>query len=159
MQERFLKAIEEVLGNEGGLVNDPKDPGGLTKYGISQRTYPHLDIANLTRDEAVEIYYRDWWLKNRYFDIANAELAAELLDIAVNIGHRAAVVILQRAVMRTDGGWLNIDGDLGDLTIAAVNRHPYQGWLLDQFKLLAIEYYLSLRKSRYLAGWVKRALN
>jgi len=40
MDERFLKAVEMVLAHEGGYVNDPNDPGGETKYGISKRSYP-----------------------------------------------------------------------------------------------------------------------
>lgn len=42
-------------------MNDPDDPGGLTKWGISQRAYPALDIRNLTQQEAEAIYYRDYW--------------------------------------------------------------------------------------------------
>ena len=58
------KTVEEwlkrILGHEGGLSDNPKDPGGLTKWGISQRSYPHLDIRNLKVEEAVEIYKRDF---------------------------------------------------------------------------------------------------
>ena len=46
----FDKAFELVIGHEGGLVDHPADPGGLTKYGISKRAYPNLDIRNLTLD-------------------------------------------------------------------------------------------------------------
>ena len=45
----FDDAVEIVLQNEKGYVNDPADPGGETNWGISRRAYPHLDIANLTR--------------------------------------------------------------------------------------------------------------
>jgi lysozyme family protein len=58
----FTYAVNEVLRSEGGLVNDPADPGGLTNYGISQRAYPGVDIAKLTKEEAIAIYYRDYWL-------------------------------------------------------------------------------------------------
>lgn len=55
------RAIDQLLLAEGGYVNDPKDPGGETKFGISKRSYPHLDIAGLTREEAIQIYRRDYW--------------------------------------------------------------------------------------------------
>lgn len=54
-------AITTLLKVEGGYVNDPRDPGGETKYGISRRSYPNLDIARLTREDAVAIYERDFW--------------------------------------------------------------------------------------------------
>ena len=62
---RFLKAFEKVLRHEGGYVNDPLDLGGETKYGISKRSYPHLDIKNLTLDQAKQIYFRDFWQRGR----------------------------------------------------------------------------------------------
>src|SRR5690606_2973445 len=66
MNELFLHAVEVVLEHEGGYVHDPHDPGGETKFGISKRQYPDLDIANLTREQAIEIYRRDWWDKYGY---------------------------------------------------------------------------------------------
>ncbi len=50
--------VNHVLGAQGGLVNDPKDPGGVTKFGISQRSYPALDIRALSLDEAKANFYR-----------------------------------------------------------------------------------------------------
>ena len=44
----FHRCIDPILAEEGGLSNHPDDPGGLTKYGISQRSYPTLNIATLT---------------------------------------------------------------------------------------------------------------
>ena len=55
MSAKFLLAIEEVLKNEGGYVNHPSDPGGATNFGITQRTYPRLNIRTLTVDQAKEI--------------------------------------------------------------------------------------------------------
>ncbi|WP_425526518.1 glycosyl hydrolase 108 family protein [Xanthomonas oryzae] len=50
-----------MLSHEGGYVNDPRDPGGETQWGISKRAYPELNIRALTRDQAIEIYRRDYW--------------------------------------------------------------------------------------------------
>ena len=59
----FDAAIRSVLKHEGGYVNNPRDPGGETNWGISKRAYPSLDIRNLTREAAIEIYRRDYWSK------------------------------------------------------------------------------------------------
>jgi lysozyme family protein len=57
----FDKALALVLRHEGGLVDDPRDPGGLTNCGISQRAYPDLDIRNLKVADIALIYRTDYW--------------------------------------------------------------------------------------------------
>ncbi len=57
---KFAVALEKVLAHENGYVNDPDDPGGETKFGISKRSYANLNIKDLTREQAAEIYYRDF---------------------------------------------------------------------------------------------------
>ena len=52
--------LDDLIEREGGYVNDPDDPGGETKFGISKRAYPHLDIKNLTEEHAADIYYNDY---------------------------------------------------------------------------------------------------
>ena len=54
----WLIIIEKVLKHEGGYVNDPTDLGGETNFGITKRFYPDVDIKNLTKEQAVEIYKR-----------------------------------------------------------------------------------------------------
>ena len=56
MLVEFDDIIEKVLEHEGGLVDDPKDAGGLTNLGISQRAYPDEDIRGLTVERAKELY-------------------------------------------------------------------------------------------------------
>ena len=63
--QNFPDCIAHVLAAEGGLVNDPQDPGGVTKFGISQRAYPALDIRALSLDDAKAIYQRDNWARSR----------------------------------------------------------------------------------------------
>lgn len=62
MRESFNKAFEIVVGLEGGYSNDPNDPGGETKYGISKRYNPDVDVKNLTLDQAKEIYLKRYWM-------------------------------------------------------------------------------------------------
>lgn len=58
----FYSAVSFTLKWEGGYSNNPADPGGETNFGISKRSYPMLDIKNLTIEQAKAIYYLDYWL-------------------------------------------------------------------------------------------------
>lgn len=81
----FEAAFQIVVGIEGGYVNNPADPGGETKYGLSKRANPDLDIANLTLDQAHAIYRTKYWPQG-----ADSWPYAEALlcfDTAVNGGH------------------------------------------------------------------------
>lgn len=113
---RFDRAFEILLGHEAGFVDNPADPGGATKYGISARAYPDLDIRNLSVEAAKAIYRRDYW--NRVCgDILPPGLALLLFDAAVNAGVDQAVRWLQRAAAVRE------DGQLGPVTLAAA-REP-----------------------------------
>ena len=84
MRENFPAAVAFVLAREGGYVNDPRDPGGETKFGISKRSYPNEDIANLTADRAKEIYFSDYWMPVADALPAPSDIVA--FDSAVNQG-------------------------------------------------------------------------
>jgi lysozyme family protein len=60
--DNFNKAMEFILKWEGGYVNDPKDPGGETNFGISKKGWPHVDIKNLTKVKAKDIYRDGYWV-------------------------------------------------------------------------------------------------
>ena len=49
-----------IVDVEGGYVNDSRDPGGETKFGISKRAYPHLNIREITEHQAMQIYEKDY---------------------------------------------------------------------------------------------------
>lgn len=89
----FDRALAFVLAREGGYVNDPRDPGGETKYGISRRAYPQLDIKGLTHADAGAIYARDYWTPAGC-DQLPAALAIAVFDTAVNSGVRYAKGLL-----------------------------------------------------------------
>ena len=83
---KFNRCIEFILDREGRyLENNPNDLGGLTKWGISKKAYPHLDIANLTETEIKEIYYKNYWLPMDC-DTYDNKLALAIFDCAVNQG-------------------------------------------------------------------------
>lgn len=102
---KFEDAIARVLGHEGKYSNNPADPGGETNWGISKRSYPDLDIKGLPREQAVEIYRRDFWNRVHADELFDG-VAYQALDFAVNSGIETAVRYLQRALgVADDGHW------------------------------------------------------
>lgn len=81
----FDMAIEFTLSWEKGYVNNPNDPGGETKYGISKRAYPHLDIKSLTLEQAKEIYRSDYWVVAGCHKMGRVE-ALVVFDVSVVSG-------------------------------------------------------------------------
>lgn len=156
---RFEKAFINLIEEEKGYVNDPDDRGGETNYGISKRSYPYVDIKNLTLEQAADIYERDFYkpmLCHRYTDDA---VAVEVLEQAVNMGKRTVTYFLQVSAVAY-GCKINIDGKMGRMTLAAVNSMPPK-ILLHNLRSLAIAFYLNLAKEKppmkkYLNGWIKR---
>ncbi len=114
MKVSFEKALSFTLHWEGGYVDNPNDPGGETNLGISKNSYPKVDIFNLTREQASDIYYKDYWLKGRCNDIPHPANIAHF-DACVNTGITQAVKFLQRAAVTQD------DGIIGPMTLQAVN--------------------------------------
>lgn len=101
MADEFERLIAFVLKHEGGYSNDPRDAGGETKFGISKRAYPGLDIKNLTEDEAKEIYKRDYWDKAGC-NALKWPLCFVVFDTAVNCGVGRATELRAFAADWTD---------------------------------------------------------
>lgn len=158
--ERFEHAVSFVLTHEGGYSNDIDDDGGETKFGISKRIYPDLDIDTLTIDQAKAIYKRDFWEPQLYKDIKDVNLATKVFDLAVNMGSNWAHRLVQRA-LRATGQDILEDGILGPMTLAAINKADLTD-LLAALKSEAAGYYRTLaatkpKRARFLKGWLKRA--
>lgn len=162
MTINFKKAFKDLIGIEGGYVNDPDDRGGETKYGISKRSYPHLDIKNLTLEQAQEIYYRDFWfpaLEKEY------PIAAEVFDTAVNMGKETAIKILQEALNlmnRNQHSYSDVivDGALGPRTLSSY-RNADKNTLLKVLNGLQFMRYVEIcrrnpSQEKYFNGWMKR---
>ncbi len=159
INDAFYEAVEIVLGNEGGYVNDPDDSGGETNFGISKRSYPDIDIKALTRSEAIEIYYMDFWLKQSYRDLYYAPLTIKSFDMSVNMGPRQANKLLQEAA-NTMGEDLDVDGCLGIQSINALNELDGET-LLNQYRSELTDFYQNLverhpHDQKFLEGWLKR---
>lgn len=140
--DRFRRAVDYLLALEGGYVDHPADKGGKTNFGISQRSYPTLNIARLTRDEAIQIYHRDFWCKLKCDDIVPERIAGALFDMGVNAGLKPAAKLLQRAVNAT-GKPLSVDGAIGQATLALVNALPPDR-LLEAFRRECLGHYAAI---------------
>lgn len=151
----FEPAVAWVLEHEGVLSDDADDAGGLTKYGISKKAHPDVDIANLTLAEAKEIYRREYWASQRYSEIADQRVATKIFDMAVNMGFKRAHIIAQAQV------GVREDGVLGPQSIASLNAEPPQ-LLLTSLCEACEEFYRELvahkpSNAKFLKGWLKRA--
>ena len=158
MLVEFDDIIEVVLHHEGGYVNDPVDPGGETNFGIAKRSHPDVDIKNLTKEGAKEIYKEHYWDKNKV-DSLPEELRHIYFDMCVNQGKSRAVKILQISA-NAKGEKLKVDGGLGPKTLAAIINSNVE---LQRVRAYRVKYYADLvtRKpdlEKFYYGWFKRGL-
>ncbi|NOQ51729.1 MAG: secretion activating protein, partial [Desulfuromonadaceae bacterium] len=131
----FDPAFIQTSVHEGGYVNDPHDRGGETKYGISKKAYPDIDIAALTFLDAQEIYRRDYWQPLHLDDISDQALAEQIFDTAINCGQRTAGRLLQDADnLISHGADLKTDGIIGPLTTHYINSYARKAELLSTIK-------------------------
>jgi len=182
----FELAVEVVLEHEGfsRFTNDPADPGGPTKWGVSLRylrSLPRLagdidgdldvdvdDIRALTRKKAVELVYKPIWRAGPYAKIKAQAIATKAFDLTVNMGARrvrkvrgatqvvgGAHLALQRAC-RAAGAPLVEDGLLGPISIKAINSVPVD-MLLAAYRSEAAAMYRRIGNRRFLTGWLNRA--
>ncbi|TAK57863.1 MAG: hypothetical protein EPO24_09350 [Bacteroidetes bacterium] len=91
-----MKEILKTIELEGGYVNNPNDPGGETKFGISKRWNPTVDVKNLTKEQAIEIYRVKYWNPLKLDTYTCIQFRWKLFDIAVNLGADDAVAFLKK---------------------------------------------------------------
>lgn len=171
----------EIVGREGGFVNDPDDPGGATKYGVTIHTMRRLrldldrdgdvdiqDVRALSYEQAVDIFTRHYFDKPR-IGLLPEPLQASVFDMYVNAGSNA-VKILQR-LMRQFGHPLAVDGMLGPVTAKAAHlAYGKAGeYLVDAYGIARRNYYFRLADRRAASrkyartrrggkgGWIRRA--
>lgn len=154
----FDAALAVTLKWEGGYVNDPADPGGETKYGISKRSHPNVDIQALTHEQAAGIYRRDYWSRIKGGDIRNQATANVLFDMAVNMGAVTAIRILQHVV------GVEADGVVGPITLRATNTDTPPNVVVDLLTLGRLRYYHNIIEGnpslkRFLWGWMRRTMD
>ena len=171
----------EIVAREGGFVNDPDDPGGATKHGVTLATLKRLgidltgdgrtdlaDVKALSRDRAVQIFVEHYFTRPRLADLPEA-LQPSTFDMYVNAGANA-VSILQR-LLNDMGADLEVDGALGPRTIAAAHQAAATNadLLADAYGIARRTYYYRLADNRPArrklvrtpdpgkSGWIRRA--
>lgn len=159
----FDKAFARLIGLEGKFSDNPQDDGNWTggrqgrgelkgtKYGIAARSYPHLDIQNLTLDQAKAIYLEDFW---NLIGQAHGAVKFQLFDAAVNHGNGNAVRMLQRAVnVADDGAW----GPLSQAALEAMESSGGHNDVLLRFLGYRFLFWASLQKfDTFGRGWTRR---
>lgn len=153
----FCISFNWLLAVEGGNSNHKHDKGGATRFGISQRAYPNLDIAKLTRQQAMMLYHRDYWRASGAKELADNNLpvmALLLLDAAVNHGVPLGVMMLQRVLK------VKVDGIFGPQTCKAA-RIFHCTSIQTQFLTVRATKYTRIAVNNptqldFIAGWHKR---
>ncbi|WP_421904407.1 holin-associated N-acetylmuramidase [Mameliella sp.] len=178
---RVRRMAEEIVAREGGYVNDPDDPGGATKYGVTIHTMRRLgldldgngrvdaaDVRQITREQAVTIFLTHYFLKPRIAELPES-LHATVFDMYVNAGGNA-VKILQR-LLNQMGEQVTVDGSIGPQTIAATARAHAKAphHMADAYGIARRNYYFRIADNRPASrkyartraggkgGWIKRA--
>lgn len=156
IREKFNLAIPLILEHEGGYVNDPVDPGGETNFGISKQTYPNVDIAALTVEDAKEIYFNDWWLQYRFGEIDDVLIATKLFDTCVHVGPKKGIRFAQQVL------GIEQDGKIGNQTLAALNAVKDRELFLGSYRATQANYYRDRvaqnpKMKKYIKGWLRRA--
>jgi len=148
----FSIALDKTLSWEGGYTTDS---GGETNYGISKRSYPSLDIKNITKEQAAQIYRRDFWNPLLLDGIKSQSVANMIFDFAVNAGKAQALKTLRAAL------GANRSGPMSNIDINEIN-HLDQDKFLWNYGSKRLGFYQNLAASKpnlakYLNGWSNRA--
>ncbi|NTA10400.1 glycoside hydrolase family 108 protein [Agrobacterium tumefaciens] len=131
-RENLAVSLDLMFGHEGGYVNVKSDRGGPTKYGITHKTLAAArgvtsvtaaQVKAMTREEAVEIYRRSYWAQGGG-DLLPSGLDYAAFDFGVNSGPQTAVKKLQAVLQAKKVYAGNIDGHIGEQTIAAMSAYP-----------------------------------
>lgn len=153
MSLTFQQIFDRLIGHEGGYVNDPRDPGGETNWGITKGTALANGYAGamkaMTREQAFKIYQFAFWVRYQCEKMPSA-IAYQFFDAAVNHGLGNASRMLQRAVGVAD------DGVIGNMTLAAVKKMAISDVIM-RLNAERLEFYCKLGNfATYGKGWVRR---
>jgi len=151
------KYILEAEGEKTSLLVG--DYGGLSKFGISSRAFPSVDIKNLTWDEACKIYSDNFFYKYRLDLIADFVISAQVMLLFINMNPDHAARIVQLS-LNDLGCNVNCDGILGSMSISEINKYP---GVRERITVNSIKYYLALVDSdtsqlTNLRSWIRRVL-
>ena len=156
MKKTYDEIIEVVLEHEGGYVNDPHDAGGETNFGIAKKFNPDVDIKNLTKEGAKEIYYEKYWKPSKADKVPD-QLKHIYFDMVVNFGKRGAVKVLQQAAV-AKGHKIAVDGGIGPNTLKAIKNvetDRVRAYRVLKFASIVIK---KPTQEKFWLGWFRRAI-
>jgi len=145
----FDSAIAFILQAEGVQSDDPADPGGFTRFGISQRAHLDVDVPNLTKPAAIEIYRSHYWI-SASLDLLPGPIAVATMDACVQHGIRPAIRMLQHTL------GVQQDGVVGPVTIAAAERANAEDLVLDYCARRGVYYAHLSTFEAFGYGWLRR---
>jgi len=153
-KDKFEKAMKFVRVVEGGKFNHPNDPGGFTNMGLTQRDYPNLNLHNLTRKQADDIFYKDYWKKSIASKLPDPAFIS-YFDSVVNTGVSRANKILQEVVGAKP------DGIVGSQTLKAIDDYKDAQKLAIAIADRKQKFYLNLVEKNskfksFIRGWTRR---
>jgi lysozyme family protein len=157
MQSNWDNAFKMMLASEGGYVNHPSDPGGMTNLGVTKRVWEEWvgresnekEMRSLTPDMVESLYKRKFWDACKCDDLPNG-IDYLVFDFAVNAGPGRSAKILQTAI------GVPADGGIGPITLAAVNAQE-PDVLIEKFSQAKEDFYRSLNTfDTFGKGWLNR---
>ena len=157
MKENFERALAAVLKSEGGFVNNPKDPGGMTNLGVTIKTWESFvgrnvtekEMRNLTPEMVGKMYQQKYWNAVKADDLPEG-VDYLAFDFAVNAGPGRAAKLLQQAVGVT------ADGAIGPATLKAVAAMQPAD-LIEKYSAAKETFYRSLPTfETFGKGWLRR---
>lgn len=162
------KIINDTIEIEGGYVDHPNDPGGRTKYGITERTARangyEGDMKDLPRDVAFGIYFSVYIVQPGFDLIGSDAIRAEVFDTGVNMGQMTSAKFLQRAINAVSGAGLVVDGHFGPRSQRAcaeylASRKNAESILLKALNCLQGARYIELveansKNRSFINGWI-----
>ena len=157
MKENFDKCLEMLLEHEGGYVNHPSDPGGMTNLGVTKRVYDEWigresteqEMRDLTPEDVGPIYRKNYWSRLRLDDVGSG-IDWALMDFCVNSGPSRPAKALQRAVGAV------ADGAVGPKTLQLVAEKDPE-FVIDYIYTVRQAFYESLRTfDTFGRGWTRR---
>ncbi len=151
----FEQAVSIVMKLEGGYTFDPNDPGGETRWGISQKAFPDINIKTLTDEQARSLYFTHYWVPAKCA-LLPERIRITYFDMCVHQGIPSAVRTLQKA-LNGSGYRVDVDGIIGSETIEAA-AHLEQD-RLRSYRVLRLSNIVSNNPAmeRFWYGWYKRA--
>ena len=153
MKDNFDECLKMLLHHEGGYVNHPKDPGGVTHLGVTKRVYEKWggtkDMKDLTVEDVAPIYKKNYWNRCKCDDLESG-VDRGVFDWAVNSGTGRSAKAIQKICGASQ------DGAIGPKTLALIKTQDTE-YVIEEFGKIRQNFYESLKTfDTFGKGWTRR---